>query len=169
MIKMDLHLKGKKMDNVKTRLKNLEQHRAELVKPARRFIVLLSYYKTDSVPDVFDRPLEDWELYKRADSPGQPFSLTVDPYFEAHLRGGGLPLCPDGRYSEWKVQQKERLRPLRIPEIVLYAHPDNDEFGQNRITIAKTGKGNRSGLNRQNHRRRLAGRQDRQEYLLRLA
>jgi hypothetical protein len=95
------------MNSIQTRLEKLEQHNAVQEEDGLRIIVLLSYYETDFLPDVFDRPLEDWESYKNADKPGLPLFLVVDPYAEAELRGGGLALCPGSRYKEWQRQQNE--------------------------------------------------------------
>jgi hypothetical protein len=121
------------MNNAKKRLEKLEQHNAVQEKPGPRTIIYLSYSETDFLPDVFDRPIKDWESYKNADNPDLVlFLLVVDPYSEAVLRGGGLPLCPGSRYTEWQIQQNEQLKPQSTPEVVRYApYPANDEIGQN--------------------------------------
>jgi hypothetical protein len=85
------------MSNAKRRLEKLEQ-------PVAQLHIWRSYPADRFVPDVFDRPLKEWELFKTANKPRLPFLLTVDPFQEAELRGGEFPKCSARKYEEFMQQ-----------------------------------------------------------------
>lgn len=89
------------------RIERLELHSDAQDQTGLKTIIWLSYYDKQ-LPDVFDRPLEQWELFKQ--SAGKSL-LVVDPVAEARARCGETKYCPASRYNEWQDQQNGNLKP----------------------------------------------------------
>lgn len=89
------------MMNSKTlsRIEKLETAQAEQEAQTVIFI------KESFVPNVLDKPLEQWETYRKAYQGGRPVILLIDVFEEAVLRGGNFPMIPLHRFDDWIKKQ----------------------------------------------------------------
>ncbi len=109
--------------SIEKRIERLEQ---EIVPVDWRPKLVVWYTYTDCgdddfLPNVFDRPLEDWELYKDVIAKGK-ILLMLNPHAEAELRGGVAEQVLARRYDEWAKQQKDADAEISV-ELRKFATP----------------------------------------------
>lgn len=101
--------------NIKNRLVKLEQRREGTETPAPTVHVFLRP-KSDMIPNIFDRPLEQWEIYKKQFNSDKMFpSIAIfEVDAEAAARGGNLPLVPISRYDDFMDARDPHRGNMRI-------------------------------------------------------
>ena len=76
-----------------------------------RMVVWFNYgypcNESNTLPDVFDRPLEQWELYRDVIAKNK-ILLMINPHTEAAMRGGVEEQVPAIEYNHWTDRQNHR-------------------------------------------------------------
>jgi|GEM_PF-5027719 len=84
---------------IRTRLAQVEKRAGISPAPALVVIIRMCYLPQEVVPNVIDRPLQEWELYKQAPvqrRDGHTWRVVkVDPFAEYQLRTGRSEAPPE--------------------------------------------------------------------------
>jgi hypothetical protein len=101
------------IENIKNRVKKVERITGMGNEAKNEALIILEFrsYENGTVPNVIDRPMKEWELYKRSMACSPAPIIILDPLEEYRLRTGKDEAPPEDRmpvsaYHAWLKSDK---------------------------------------------------------------